>query len=96
MEKARPSRLSPPPPAGADPYALDARALPPSLEVAVAELEGDPLYRRAFGEGFVAYYAMMKRAELARYEAATAGVTSEPETAARRADWQLREYFEFF
>lgn len=88
--------LTPPPPAGADPYASEAPALPASVEVAVQALEDDPLYRREFGEGFVSYFAMMKRSEAARYEAASAHLTSEPEIAAARADWQLREYFEFF
>ena len=38
---------------------------------------------------------MMKRAEIARYEAAlsAAGLTDSPDEV---SDWEMREYFEFF
>jgi hypothetical protein len=59
----------------------------------VAELDKDPLYRDQFGAEFVDSYQMMKRAEYARFEAARGGA-EDPDTAA--AEWQLREYFEFY
>jgi glutamine synthetase len=88
--------LKPPPPVGADPYAADVPALPASMGEAITALEADPVFRHAFGEGFVDYYLMMKRAELARYEAAVADAEGEEHAAAARSAWQMREYFEFF
>ena len=55
-----------------DPYATDAPLLPTWLREAVDTLEDDTFFPKAFGEGFVDYLIQMKRAELARYEAAIA------------------------
>lgn len=85
--------LVPPPPAGADPYAADAPMLPASLDVSLDALDRDPLYRTQFGDPFVDYYLMMKRSELGRHDDAVAG-TDDPDQAS--ADWQMREYFEFY
>ncbi|WP_433272764.1 glutamine synthetase family protein [Pseudonocardia xinjiangensis] len=85
--------LTPPPSVAGDPYTADAVALPATLLDAVAELDKDPLYRDEFGPEFLDSYQMMKRAEYARFEAARGGA-EDPDTAA--ADWQLREYFEFY
>jgi glutamine synthetase len=63
---------------------------------AIAALDGNALYRKEFGDGFVDYFLMMKRAELGRYVAATAEVAGETEASAARDEWQMREYFEFF
>ena len=48
-------------------------------------MESDPLLQSAFGETFIAYYARIKRAELARYE-----------DAKDKVDFQRREYFSRF
>jgi glutamine synthetase len=86
-------KLVPPAPVTADPYSNEAPALPTSIAEAIGALDGDALYRAQFGSGFVDYFLMMKRAELARFEEAVAGA-SDPEAAG--LDWQMREYFEFF
>ncbi len=82
--------LAPPPLVESDPYAVDAPLLPATIEEAVAALEKSDFYRGAFGDAFVDYIAMMKRAELTRFQAATAtdadGVTA----------WEMDEYFEAY
>jgi glutamine synthetase len=88
--------LTPPPPVEADPYAADGLVqLPTTLTAAVKSLDGDPFYRAAFGDTFVDYLVMMKRAEVARYETALAeaGMADSPDEV---TDWEMREYFEFF
>jgi glutamine synthetase len=86
--------LSPPPPVEADPYTEDAPLLPASLAGAVGALEQDPFYRKAFGDTLVDYLVQMKRAELARYDAAVAG--DPPGDGQDVTDWEMREYFEFY
>jgi glutamine synthetase len=86
-------RLTPPAPVEADPYAAAAPMLPTSLSAAVKTLEGDSFYRTAFGDTFVDYLVMMKRAEIARYEAALAASDGADDEV---TDWEMREYFEFF
>ncbi len=84
----------PPPPVEADPYAQEAELLPSSLGAAIAALDDDALFRRAFGDAFVDYYLMMKRAENARYEAA---VTESPLAEGQVvSEWEMREYFEVY
>jgi glutamine synthetase len=88
--------LTPPPPVEADPYAAQGLTpLPASLAAAVKSLDGDSFYRGTFGDTLVDYLVMMKRAEIARYEAALAeaGKTDSPDEV---TDWEMREYFEFF
>jgi glutamine synthetase len=88
--------LTPPPPVPADPYAAEGLVhLPSSLGAAVKSLDGDSFYRGEFGDTLVDYLVMMKRAEVARYEAALAeaGTTDSPDVV---TDWEMREYFEFF
>jgi len=88
--------LIPPPAAAADPYAADgAVPLPTSLSAAVTALDSDPFYRAAFGDTLVDYLVMMKRAEIARYEAALAAAGS-ADSADEVSDWEMREYFEFY
>ncbi len=92
--------LTPPAPVEGDPYAVDAPPLPTSLTEAVSALEGDSFYRNAFGDTFIDYLVMMKRAEVTRYEAhlaqlADAG-TPVADPHATVTDWETREYFEFF
>jgi glutamine synthetase len=88
--------LTPPPPVEADPYAAEGLVqLPASLAAAVKSLDGDSFYRGTFGDTLVDYLVMMKRAEIARYEAALAeaGKADSPDEV---TDWEMREYFEFF
>ena len=88
--------LTPPPPVEADPYAAEGLTrLPTSLSAAVKALDGDAFYREAFGDTLVDYLVMMKRSEIARYEAALAesGTADSPGEV---TDWEMREYFEFF
>jgi len=88
--------LTPPPAVDSDPYAADGLVhLPSSLAAAVKSLDGDAFYRAAFGDTLVNYLVTMKRAEIARYEAALSesGKTDSPDEV---SDWEMREYFEFF
>ena len=85
--------LEPPPAIEADPYAADARPLPTSLDTALDALDEDSVYRKQFGDGFVDYYLMMKRAESARHRTACEAA-DDPDAAS--AEWQMREYFEFY
>lgn len=85
--------LTPPAAVEADPYAADAPPLPTTLGDALDAFDADPLFRQRFGSGFVDYYLMMKRSELARYDAALADADDKDAAAAA---WQMREYFEFY
>jgi glutamine synthetase len=67
------------------PYADGHARLPAGLEEALAALEEDPVLCAGFGEPFVAYFARIKRSELARFE-----------DAADKTDFQRREYFSRF
>jgi glutamine synthetase len=92
--------LRPPAAVDADPYGVDAPPLPASLAEAVDALEGDSFYRTAFGDVFVDYLVMLKRAEVKRYEGhlsqlASAG-TPVADPHATVTDWETREYFEFY
>ncbi len=81
----------PPAPVEGDPYTADAPPLPQSLAEAVGDLDGSAFYRAAFGEPLVDHLVMMKRAELARYDAAA----GDGADAGARSAWEMREYFEF-
>lgn len=77
--------LAPPPPC-TDPYARADDApptdrLPRTLDEALAALEQDPVWSDALGEGFVALFTTIKRAESARHQAAE-----------DRVEWMRREY----
>src|SRR6266568_1374855 len=86
--------LDPPPPIEADPYAADAPMLPTSLADAVAALDKDTFFRDAFGGTLIDYLLQMKRAELARHDAAVA--ENPPPEGQDVTDWEMREYFEFY
>jgi glutamine synthetase len=92
--------LALPAPVDADPYGVDARRLPASLAEAVHALEGDSFYRKVFGDAFIDYLVMMKRAEIHRYEAHLAELASAgnpvADPHATVTDWETREYFEFY
>jgi glutamine synthetase len=87
-------KLDPPPPVEADPYAADCPMLPTSLADAVGALDKDVFFRTAFGDTLIDYLLQMKRAELARYDAA---IAEHPPAAGQDvSDWEMREYFEFY
>ena len=67
------------------PYAGSAALLPTSLGAALQALAGDETLVQAFGASFVDCFARIKRAELARFEAAD-----------DKEEWQRREYFSRF
>jgi glutamine synthetase len=70
-------------PSADDPYATEAARLPANLGEAVDALEADTELSRAMGAQFAAYYAAIKRAEIARFERTV-------------TDWEHREYFDLF
>ncbi len=72
------------------PYETKAKALPKNLGEALAALRGSEVFRQAFGETFVDYFARLKEAELARF-------TAESKTPADPAEvttWEHNEYFD--
>jgi glutamine synthetase len=75
-------QLEPGPPADT-PYETEAEKLPTSLAEALAALRVDACLRDGLGAGFVDYYARIKEAEIARFQAEV-------------TDWEQREYFELF
>jgi len=87
-------KLEPPAPVEADPYAAEAVPLPTSLAGAVAALAQDGFFRKAFGDTLVDYLLQMKRAELARHDAAVA--ENPPLEGQDVTDWEMNEYFEFY
>jgi glutamine synthetase len=70
-------------PSADDPYTAEAERLPANLSEAVGALEADRVLAAAMGERFVAYYAAIKRAEVARFERTV-------------TDWEQREYFDLY
>ena len=74
-------RLQPPAPTEA-PYAPADVMLPTSLGEALEALQADARLREAFGAAFVDYFARIKQAELARFDAAQ-----------DKDEFQRREYF---
>jgi glutamine synthetase len=73
---------------------MEAAMLPTSLAGAVDALEQDGFFRKAFGDTLVDYLLQMKRAELARHDAAVA--ENPPPEGQDVSDWEMREYFEFY
>ncbi|HTU75346.1 MAG TPA: glutamine synthetase family protein [Trebonia sp.] len=92
--------LALPDPVAADPYGAEVPLLPASLAEAVNALEGDSFYRKAFGDTFIDYLVMLKRAEIKRYDAHLAHLagagTPVDDPHATVTDWETREYFEFY
>lgn len=72
-----------PGPSADTPYETQAEKLPKSLGEAVAALRADACFRDGLGAGFIDYYARIKEAEVARFEAEV-------------TEWEQREYFELF
>jgi len=87
-------KLEAPAPVEADPYAAEAVMLPTALSGAVAALAQDGFFRKAFGDTLVDYLLQMKRAELARHDAAVA--ENPPPKGQDVTDWEMHEYFEFY
>jgi len=72
-----------PGPSADTPYETQAEKLPKSLGEAAAALRADACFRDGLGAGFIDYYARIKEAEVARFEAEV-------------TEWEQREYFELF
>ncbi|HJQ60206.1 MAG TPA: glutamine synthetase [Vineibacter sp.] len=72
-----------PGPSADTPYETAAEKLPTSLAEALAALRADACLREGMGAAFVDYYARIKEAEIARFQAEV-------------TDWEQREYFELF
>ncbi|MGH6670778.1 MAG: glutamine synthetase family protein [Xanthobacteraceae bacterium] len=80
-----------PGPSADTPYETKAAMLPKDLSEALAALRKSEMYRKALGESFVDYYARLKEAELARFQAEAGGKTTNDVTA-----WEHKEYFDLF
>jgi len=78
-----------PGPSADTPYETKAQLLPKDLGEALAALRASEVFRKAFGESFVDYYAHIKEAELARFKAEAGG---DAEVTA----WEQNEYFDLF
>ncbi len=78
-----------PGPATEAPYESTAPMLPKDLGEALAALRQSEMFRHAFGEAFIDYYAHIKQAELARFAAESSG-SGEPTV------WEQNEYFDLF
>jgi len=72
-----------PGPSADTPYEAEAEPLPKSLAEAVAALRQDACFRDGLGAEFVNYFARIKEAEIARFQAEV-------------TDWEQREYFDLF
>jgi glutamine synthetase len=80
-----------PGPSADTPYETDAPALPKDLREACAALRLSEVFRKGFGDAFIDYFAHIKEAEFARFEAeagdtGTTGITA----------WEQNEYFDLF
>jgi glutamine synthetase len=71
------------------PYETKAQLLPKNLGEALAALRASEVFRKDFGESFVDYYAHIKEAEFARFQAES---SSDGEVTA----WEQNEYFDLF
>ena len=73
------------------PYETKAPPLPKNLREALAALRESAMFRKAFGDTFVDYYAHLKEAEFARFKAEAADAGTGEVTA-----WEQNEYFDLF
>jgi glutamine synthetase len=78
-----------PGPSADTPYEAKAPLLPKDLGEALAALRASEMFRKAFGEAFVDYYAHIKEAELARFKA-------EADGGSEVTAWEQNEYFDLF
>lgn len=72
-----------PGPSADQPYATEATRLPATLREAVDALDADKGLRRLLSEELIDHYVGLKRAEVARFDAAV-------------TDWEQREYFHLY
>src|SRR5580693_616791 len=78
-----------PGPSADTPYETTAPLLPKDFGEAIAALRASEVFRKAFGESFVDYYAHLKKAELARFTAEASG-------GSEVTAWEQNEYFDLF
>jgi glutamine synthetase len=83
------AQMRDPGPSADTPYETKAQLLPKDLGEALAALRGSEVFRNAFGEAFVDYYAHIKEAELARFKAEATG-------GGEVTAWEQNEYFDLF
>jgi glutamine synthetase len=83
------AKRSDPGPSADTPYETKAQALPKNLGEALAALRASKVFAKSFGTAFVDYFAHIKEAELARFNA-EAGAGDDV-TA-----WEQNEYFDLF
>jgi len=86
------ARRRDPGPSADMPYETQAPALPKSLGEALAALRKSDVFRKAFGDAFVDYYASLKEAEFARFKAEADGTATINDVTA----WEHNEYFDLF
>ena len=67
----------------------ETNALIEQRKAKLAALRANELFRKAFGESFVDYYAHIKEAELARFKAEASG-------GSEVTVWEQNEYFDLF
>jgi glutamine synthetase len=80
-----------PGPSADTPYEADAPALPKDLREACSALRASEVFRKGFGGAFVDYFAHIKEAEFARFEAESGDTGPGGITA-----WEQNEYFDLF
>jgi glutamine synthetase len=80
-----------PGPSADTPYETKAAALPKDLHEACAALRASEVFRKTFGDAFVDYFAHIKEAEYARFEAEAKAGEGSDITA-----WEQNEYFDLF
>ena len=76
-------RQADPGPSADTPYEAKAPMLPTKLDEALAALNENAALRAGFGDFFIDYYAMLKKAEIER-------------SSRGGDDWEQREYFSIF
>jgi glutamine synthetase len=75
--------LDPGPPLRGDPYRADKPPIPRNFIAAIDALDRSALFRKTFGDAFIDYILLLKRAELERF-------------LGEVTDWEQREYFEVY
>lgn len=80
-----------PDPSADSPYEGKTAPLPKSLAEALAALDDSACFRAAFGDRFIDYHLHIKRAEIARCDAATGGRSGD---ASEVTAWEHDEYFD--
>jgi len=80
-----------PGPSADTPYETEAPLLPKDLREACAALRASEVFRKGFGDAFVDYFAHIKEAEFARFEAESGDTGTTGVTA-----WEQNEYFDLF